>query len=328
MSHIQYFQPGEDFVLENGQSINKLRIAYHTFGQLNETNSNVVWVFHALTADSNPTVWWKGLVGENDLIHPADYFIICVNTLGSPYGSTQPDNLDFPVFTVRDVVNTQLLLAEYLGIDRIFLAIGGSFGGSQAMEFAYSFQGQIDHLVLLVCAAKETAWGIAIHQAQRLALQADCTFGEINGGAKGLKAARAIGLLTYRTHDAFIQTQTDDEDLIDDFKAQSYINYQGEKLVARFNALSYYYLNKCLDTPNMGRGRGGVKKALKKITCPSLVIGIDTDQLLPCYLQKELAQQLYHATYAEIKSDYGHDGFLIETQQISELIQKFISPKK
>ncbi len=317
------WQKEGDFLLESGESIQNLELTYHTIGELNEAQDNVIWVFHALTANSNVYDWWTGLFGEGNLFNPEKHFIICVNTIGSPYGSTAPQNLDFPFFTVRDVVNAQLLLAKHLQINQVHLLMGGSFGGSQALEFAYAFQGQIQQMALIACAARESAWGIAIHQAQRLALQADPTFGSENGGAKGLGAARAIGLLSYRTGDAFVATQTDEEDKLTDHRAASYIDYQAEKLVNRFNAIAYYYLINCLDTHNLGRDRGGVDQALSEINIPSLILGIDSDQLLPTYLQKEIANGLPRGKYVEVQSDYGHDGFLIETKQIAANILDF-----
>lgn len=323
MSGTQHYKPEKPFALESGEEISALNIAYHSYGTLNRDRSNVIWVFHALTANSDVMSWWPGLFGSKDYYNPEEYFIVCANCIGSPYGSTAPEDLDFPSFTVRDVAKAHLLLAKHLGISQINTVIGGSFGGSQALEFALAFKGEIGRLVLIACSAKESAWGIAVHEAQRLALKADATFGQKDGGKAGLKAARAIGILTYRTQEAFTETQADNDDRISDFRAASYIDYQGEKLVARFTALSYYYLNSCLDTHNVGRGRGGLNKALSKITCPTLVIGISSDQLLPCYLQKEIAKGIVGSGYVEIDSAFGHDGFLIETEKITAAIKAF-----
>ena len=318
----------EPFKLESGECLDELQIAYHTYGKLNAEITNVVWVFHALTANADVMSWWPGLFGEDDFFNPKDNFIICANVIGSPYGSTTPNYLDFPEFTVRDVVKAQLLLAVKLGIDNIKVVIGGSFGGSQALEFAYSFQGKIENMVLIASAALESAWGIAIHEAQRLALKADNTFGEVGGGSSGLKAARAIGMLTYRTSGAFIDSQTDNDGRVNDFKAASYIRYQADKLERRFNALSYYYLSKCMDSHNIGRDRGGIRNTLASMETRTLVIGIDSDQLLPTHLQKSMVANLPNATYREINSNFGHDGFLIETEKISKLIRKFIVEKQ
>ena len=322
------FEYSEPFELESGEIIEQLQIAYHTYGQPNLEISNVVWAFHALTADSDVMSWWPGLFGDNDFFNPKDNFIICANVIGSPYGSSAPQSLEFPEFTVRDVARAQILLADELGLDNIKLAIGGSFGGSQALEFAYSFPGKIENLVLIASGALESAWGIAIHEAQRLALRTDATFGEPKGGKDGLIAARAIGMLTYRTPDSFIESQTDYDDRTSDFKAASYIRYQGEKLERRFNALSYYYLTNCMDSHNIGRGRGGLLKALSSISSRTLVIGIDTDQLLPTRLQKFLVNNLRNATYYEISSDSGHDGFLLETEKLTAIIKKFVVERK
>ncbi|QTN38287.1 homoserine O-acetyltransferase [Cryomorphaceae bacterium] len=325
MTAVQYFHRSEVFALELGGKFSSLQLGYHTYGELNEARDNVIWVFHALTANSDVLDWWSGLFGEGDLFSPKEYFIVCVNSIGSPYGSTAPEGLDFPKFTVRDVARSQLLLAEHLGIAKIKVAIGGSYGGSQALEFALAYSGTIDHLILIACSARETAWGIAIHEAQRMALTTDSSFGQAGGGQDGLKAARAIGLLTYRTSEAFIETQSEEDDRVDNFKAASYLQYQGEKIEARFNALSYYYLHRCLDTHNLGRDRGGIQKALAQIDCPTLCIGIESDKLIPPHLQKQLAEGIPQGQYTEITSRFGHDGFLIETEKLTHSIQDFLA---
>ena len=321
---VKIYNHKEPFELEMGDKLDDLQIAYHTYGKLNRENSNVVWAFHALTASSDVMSWWPGLFGENDLFNPNEYFIICANVLGSPYGSTMPIDLSFPFFTARDVVNAELLLAQYLGIEHIYVAIGGSFGGNQALEFAYSFPGKIDHLIAIACSAKESAWGMAIHEAQRLAIKADQTFGEPDGGKAGLKAARGVALLTYRTSSAYIAQQTDTDDRVDDFKAASYIRYQGDKLVKRFNAISFYYLSKCLDTHHIGRNRGGEDKALKLITVNTLLIGVSSDFLIPPSLTEEMANYIPTSVYKEIDSEFGHDGFLVETGKLTAVISNFL----
>ncbi len=327
MSELKTFEYPVPFTLENGQTINQLKIAYHTFGKLNEAKDNVIWVFHAISGSANVMDWWPGLFGENCLYNPKEHFIICANALGSPYGSTSPKDLNFPQFSVRDVVKAHQLLATELDIFHIHTAIGGSFGGNQALEFAYSFAGKIDHLILLASCSKESAWGIAVHESQRLAMKSDPSFGTLDGGAAGMKAARSMALLTYRTADAFIEKQTDVDDKLDDFKSSSYIQYQGDKFVNRFNALSYYYLTKCLDSHNIGRNRGGEIKALSTITIPTLIIGINTDTLIPVRFQQFMAEHMPNANYQEITSEFGHDGFLIEISQITEKIEVFYAER-
>jgi len=321
---IKNYKISSPFELESGEQLQEVNIAYHTFGNLNETASNVVWVFHALSANSDVMEWWPGLFGNENYFNPKEHFIVCANVLGSPYGTTSPKDLDFPQFTVRDTVKLHIKLAEHLEIDRIKVAIGGSFGGAQALEFAYSYSGEIERLVLLACSAKESAWGIAIHESQRIALESDSTFGEPEGGKVGMKAARSAALLTYRTSDVFIATQTDIDEKTDNYSASSYIQYQGEKFVKRFNALSYYCLSKCLDSHNLGRDRGGVEYALGKIKIPTLIIGITSDALVPIKLQQFLAEYLPYAEFKKIDSEYGHDGFLVETKKISELVKRFL----
>jgi len=327
MENLKYYQSTEPLQLESGQSIDDLGIAYHTFGSLNQNKSNVVWVFHALSANSDVFEWWPGLFGESDFFNPKDHFIICANVIGSPYGSTAAENSEFPQFSVRDVVNAHQRLAAHLKIERIHCAIGGSFGGDQAIEFAYSFEGVIDNLILIASSSRVSAWAIAIHETQRLAMISDPSFGTKDGGADGMKAARAIGMLTYRTSNSFIDGQTDQGDKLDEFKASSYIQYQGDKFVKRFNALSYYYLTKCLDSHNLGRNRGGEISALRQIRIPTLVIGITSDILIPVQLQQEMAKHLPNAIYKEIDSNFGHDGFLVETTKISQEIGEFLNRK-
>ncbi len=316
------------FTLESGETIENLNLSFNVLGTLNEEHTNIVWVFHALSANADVESWWSGLFGTQRLYDPSEYFIICANIIGSPYGSTCPTDMSFPEFTIRDLAQAQLLLAEALGIDRIHTIIGGSMGASQALEFSYSFSGKIENMVLLACAAKESPWGIAIHEAQRLALHADKTFGKPHQGKNGLKAARAMAMLGYRTSDQFIKTQQNRTGNEPEKKAASYIQYQGDKFVKRFDAICYYYLTNCLDSHDIGRSRGGVEKALSTIQIPTLVIGFESDILMPVSLQKELAGLLPNAVFKEITSPYGHDGFLVEFEKITEHILHFYQQHK
>ena len=336
MNRIKRYILNEPFVLESSKTLKQLTVAYHTFGKLNKTKDNVIWVFHALTANSNVLDWWPSLTGKGKTIDPDEYFIVCANVLGSFYGTTgprsnnpetgQPYGLDFPFFTVKDVVNAQLLLANHLGIEQIKLAIGGSFGGFQALEFALLYKGKIDQLILIATGAKETAWSIAIHESQRLALKADHSFYENSetAGQNGLRAARGIGLLTYRTYEIYKHTQTDTDHRLEGFKAASYIRYQGDKLANRFHAHCYYFLTKCLDSHNPARGHGSLTETLYSIYIPTLVIGISSDKLVPVAEQKFLATHIPNATFRQIDSKYGHDGFLIEGKKIGALIKPLL----
>ena len=335
---MKFFDHTAAFTLENGAVVPTLRIAYNTYGTLNASKSNVVWVCHALTASSDAADWWKGLVGEGCLIDPSNYFIVCANMLGSCYGSTGPTSVnpitsqpyfsDFPQITIRDMVQANILLRKHLSIDRIYLLMGGSMGGYQALEWCVMEKSVIEKLFLIATSPSESAWGVAVHTAQRLAIEADHTWKDHSpdAGAKGLKAARAIGMLTYRNYSTFQQKQTDpDPEKIDDFKASSYLNYQGDKLVKRFNAYSYWLLTKAMDSHHLGRGRGGdLIKVLQSIHQPTLIIGIRSDILCPLDEQLFMADHLPDTTFIEIDSAYGHDGFIIETAQISKFLGEWL----
>jgi homoserine O-acetyltransferase len=335
---MKIFDHTDDFTLENGTTLPSLRIAYHTYGELNEAKNNVIWVCHALTASSDAADWWKGLVGENCLVDPKKYFIVCANIPGSCYGSTGPTSenpatgkpyySDFPNLTIRDMVQANIRLRKHLGIDSIYLLMGGSMGGYQALEWAVIEKEVIGKLFLIATSPSESAWGVAVHTAQRLAIEADHTWKDhSNGaGARGLKAARAIGMLTYRNYGTFQEKQTDpDPEKIDDFKASSYLNYQGDKLVKRFNAYSYWLLTKSMDSHHLGRGRGGdLIKVLQSIRQPTLIIGIRSDILCPLDEQRFMADHIPDTRFIEIDSAYGHDGFIIETAQISRFLGEWL----
>lgn len=335
---MQFFDSDRPFVLESGQTLPGLRIAYHMYGKLNAAADNVVWVCHALTANSDPADWWKGLVGADTLIDPEKYCIVCANIIGSCYGSTGPLSIDpatgrpyysdFPLVTIRDMVQAHILLRRHLGIEKIRLLMGGSMGGYQALEWCVMEPAVIQRLFLIATSPSESAWGVAVHTAQRLAIEADTTWHDHTpqAGAKGLKAARAIGMLTYRNYGTFQERQTDpDPEKIDDFKASSYINYQGEKLVKRFNAYSYWLLTKSMDSHHLGRGRGGdLIAVLRSISQPTLIMGIDSDILCPLDEQRFMAAYMPHATLVEIGSAYGHDGFIIEARQITEHLGRWM----
>jgi len=332
----QIFKSTHPIELESGQRIQQLEIGYHTYGKLNANRNNVVWVCHALTANSDVMDWWKGLFGKNDFFDPEEHFIVCANILGSPYGTSnplsenpvtgQPYYLAFPQFTVRDIIKAHQQLAEHLKIDQIEILIGGSLGGQQAAEWAIIEPLRIKNLILIATNARHSPWGIAFNESQRLALSADRTFysNSPDGGRKGLKAARSIALLSYRGYKTYTVSQQDENDNIsDDHRASSYQNYQGEKLVNRFNAYSYWYLSKAMDSHNVGRDRNGVEKALSLIKARTLVIGIKSDVLFPIEEQQYLFRHIPKSAFAELDSFYGHDGFLIETEALTNIITSF-----
>lgn len=335
---MQYFNYNSPFKLESGQQLPGLTIAYNTYGQLNAAKSNVVWICHALTANSEAAEWWPGVVGPGHVIDPAKHFIVCANILGSCYGTTGPLSPDpatsqpffhqFPLITIRDMVNAHILLRKHLGIDKIHLLMGGSMGGYQALEWTITESERIDKLFLLATSPTESAWGIAVHATQRLAIEADSTWEQNipEAGQKGLRAARAIGILTYRNYGILVQKQTDtDAEKLDNYRAASYINYQGEKLVKRFNAYSYWLLTKAMDSHHLARGRGGnVEKLLQGIKQKTLIIGISSDILCPLQEQRHMKEFIPHCTLIEIDSAYGHDGFMVEAEKISRHLSEWL----
>jgi homoserine O-acetyltransferase len=331
----KYSQP---FTLESGYTFPELEIGYHTYGELNEKGDNVVWVCHALTANSDVLDWWKGLFGEGEYFNPADHFIVCANVLGSAYGTTnplsvnpttgQPYYLTYPNISIRDMVKAHQLLAEHLGIDGIEILIGGSLGGAQAIEWSIIDPEFIKNNILIATSARNSPWGIALNESQRLAISADETYfnGTPDGGAKGLKAARSVALLSYRGYKTYAISQKEEsDDVVDNFRASSYQSYQGDKLVNRFNAYSYWHLTKSMDSHNVGRHRGGVEHALSQIKAKTLVIGIKSDLLFPIEEQEYLYKHIPNSSYAEFDSYYGHDGFLIETEILTKIITSFIN---
>jgi homoserine O-acetyltransferase len=326
----------EPFHFESGSSVSELNIAYSVYGTLNDARNNVIWVCHALTANSEAVSWWDGLIGEGKLYDTSKYYIVCANILGSCYGSSgpleinpntgKPYYLSFPQFTIRDLVSAHEILRKHLGITKIHTCIGGSLGGQQAMEWAIMNPELIEHLVLLATNAFHSPWGIAFNEAQRMAIKADPTWDHESpdAGQAGMSAARAIALLSYRNYYTYKHSQSEDNpDKTDHFKASSYQNYQGEKLVKRFNTHSYWYLSKAMDSHNVGRGRGGAEKALRMIKSRTLLLGILTDVLFPVEEQVFLSNNIPGASYHEIDSLFGHDGFLIETNKIEAGIKAF-----
>jgi homoserine O-acetyltransferase len=337
-----FFRHEGPFKLECGEVLPELTIAYNTFGckphgHLNGEN-NVVWVCHALTANSDVADWWPGTVEEGKFLDPTKYFTVCANILGSPYGTTGPMSInpttgerwygDFPFVTIRDMARANLLLADHLGISRVRAIIGGSIGGFQALEMEMERHGFAERLALLTCSAKTSPWNIALNESHRMAMEADATWGERRPDAaqKGLAAARSIGLLSYRGPAAYNATQQDADDTLcrTGRRAASYQRYQGEKFVRRFDAYSYRTITEAFDSHDVGRDRGGVEAALAQIECPAMVVAISSDIIIPPAEQQTLARALPRGEMQTIESDFGHDGFLVENEKLNAIIKPFL----
>lgn len=318
--------------LECGVRVENVPLVWH---DSEVCGGRVIWLCHALTANSNPEDWWPEMVGPGKPIDTGRDRVICVNMLGSPYGSFSPAGidaatgkprlLDFPAITVRDTVQAFAVLRRRLGIEHEDLLIGASSGGFHALEWAVSEPDLFARCLFICTAPRISPFLGATVEAQRMALEADSSFREaasLSGGAAGLRCARAQALVSYRCFRGFGLTQAeDDPDTLFAGKVGSYERYQGEKLLrSGFDAYSYYTLCNTLDSHNLGRGRGGVAAALAGVKAKVTVLNIDSDLIFPPQEGQEWARQIPGAEYVEISSDYGHDGFLLETEKIAALI--------
>ena len=327
------------FTLECGTTLPGLTIAYDTFGTLNADRSNVVWVCHALTANSDVADWWPHTVEKDCFLDPAKCFTVCANFLGSHYGSTGPLSVNpatgepwydtFPQITVRDMVRAHQLLAEYLDIKHVKLLIGSSIGGFQCVEWAVMQPDFAENVVLIATTPRTRPWAAAFNESQRMAIDADQTYGnpDDNAGAAGLAAARSIALLSYRGATAYNLTQTDMAPLaVAPFKRRvhSYQQHQGHKLCNRFNAYSYYRLSQAVDSQDIARGRGSLKEVLRKFKPRALVVAISSDILFTPQDHQPFVNYIPDVTYHLIDSSYGHDGFLIEHEKLDKIIKDFL----
>lgn len=338
------FESEHPFVTESGETIAGLKIAYHTFGSINEDASNVIWVCHALTANSDVADWWPHTVESGCFLDPEKYFVVCANILGSCYGTSGPLSVNpasgepwydtFPNLTIRDIVNAHILLAEHLKIKNIASLIGSSVGGFQAVEWAVMQPDRFDSVVLIATDAYASPWSIAVNETQRMAILSDSTYGEKrkDAASAGLAAARAIGMLTYRGPSGYNLSQKDepmtDSNLWALKKAMTYQRHQGNKLVNRFDAYSYMSILNSFDTHNVGRGRGGISKALSALKMPVLVVGITSDIIFTPDEMRNLASSISNSNYEEIDSAFGHDGFLVEHEALNKIVNTFFKKNK
>lgn len=318
------------FILESGEKLDQLNIAFSDYGP--RQADRIIWVCHALSGSSEVLSWWPGLFGPGKIFDPQKDRIICANVLGSCYGTSGPSDLDkpleFPFLTIKDMVNAHQLLADHLGLKKIDLLIGASLGGQQALEWTLINPDFFESLILIATNAFHSPYGRAFNEVQRMALQADQTFGQKNGGLPGLKAARAIAMLSYRSYDDFSLKQADSGNEADHFRAPAYVQYQGEKFLSRFNPYAYFYLSKAMDSHDILRGRtGGYCGVLKTISAKTLVVGIDSDTLFPVSEQEFLAANIPQACLRIIRSQHGHDSFLIDYDKLNEIISAFVGSR-
>ena len=290
--------------------------------------------------------WWDGMVGPRKTFDTERFFVVCSNIIGSCYGSTGPASINphtgasyrmaFPKISIRDMVKVQYLLLQALGVRKIRLVTGGSLGGMQALEWPVIYPDMVQGLAPIATAAQHSAWCIAIDHIERDAIMHDP--GWLNGNytrqpEKGLALARKIGMISYRSdriyQERFARTRLNDNGSNQDpenmFQVESYLRYQGEKLVRRFDANSYLYLTWAMDHHDLARDRGQLSTVLGSVTARCVCIGIDTDILYPAHEQQSIAEAIPGAGYAEIRSPLGHDAFLVEFGQLDNILRPFLA---
>jgi len=344
-----------DLTLESGAVLPGVHLAYETWGTFD--GANAVLILHALTADSHvvgppgaghvAAGWWEGVVGSGKAIDTDRLFVVAANILGGCQGSTGPSSAaangepwggSFPYVTVRDQVRAEAALSDTLGIDRWYGVIGGSAGGMRALEWAVEWPSRVERLLLLATTAAASTEQIALSATQIDAIRADPYYSSgdyYNGPAgplNGLDLARRIAHISYRSElelaERFGRSAQGGEVIGDGgrFAVESYLQHHGTKLVNRFDANSYIVLSEAMNSHDVGRGRGGIDAALARVTAETLVAGIDSDRLYPLSQQRQLAVGIPTSGPLEIvKSPCGHDGFLIEADQVGELARRLLA---
>ncbi|MBA2282122.1 MAG: homoserine O-acetyltransferase [Actinomycetota bacterium] len=340
-------------------------IAYETWGRLRPDASNAVLVCHAITGDSHvagPLLdghktpgWWAPLVGPGRALDTDDVFVVCVNVLGGCQGTTGPAHPHpadgkpwgsrFPVVSIRDMVRTQAAVADHLGVARWRSVVGGSMGGMQVLEWATMYPERVGSIVPIATCAAATAQQIGWWSTGRRIIRNDPEWrggdyydAEPGGGPhEGLALARMVSQITFRTDDVFtdrfgraaVEPLQGGFSLWQRFEVERYLEYHGDKLTRRFDANSYVLLSKAMDLHDIGRGRGGVEAAVARMQGPVLAVGVSSDFLYPSYQSREVVDLAIAAglrsEYAEIDSAHGHDAFLLEVDQVAEILTKFLS---
>ncbi len=323
------------FELESGERLPEVEVAYRTWGQ---PGKRAILVCHALTGSADADDWWSGLFGPGRLLDPERSFIVASNVLGGCYGTSGPTSpmpgqgvhyaADFPRVSIRDMVNLQAAWLDALGVETLELVLGGSMGGMQVLEWPLLHPNRVEAIAPLAVSARHSPWCIGLSEAQRQAIRADPGWRDGyyrlgSGPRRGLAAARMMAIASYRSWSSFDDAFGRELHAEGHFEVESYMRYQGEKLVDRFDANTYIRLTEAMDSHDLGRGRGDYREVLRRIEQPALVVGIESDLLYPLREQEELVEALPNAELRIVRSTKGHDAFLVELEQIDEMLREF-----
>lgn len=347
--------------LVSGVELPRVEIAYEIYGELSAARDNVVLVCHALTGSAhaaggfwdprNPGEgWWDPLIGPGAALDTDRYAVICSNILGSCYGTTGPISPDprtgrrygraFPRITVADMVAVQRRLLEGLGVTRLVAVAGGSLGGLQVIEWAAQAPGMVGAIIPIASNLAHSAWNVAFNEVARQAIRLDPNFhaGDYDehgvSPERGLSLARMIAMISYRSSQSFQERfgrelREEARGPRGKYEVESYLHYQGQKLVERFDANCYLRITEAMDDFDVGEGRRGAAAALKPFRGPALVVGIDSDVLYPTWQQHEQVALLRangnRVVYDEIQSPHGHDAFLMEWDQLERMVRAFMA---
>jgi homoserine O-acetyltransferase/O-succinyltransferase len=328
-------------LLECGETLPSVTMQYEKVGP---ENAPVILVCHALTGNhltvgsEDVPGWWSGLIGYEKTINTTTYQVITFNVLGGCDGSTGPTSInpetkepyrtDFPPISIRDMVQAQFLALQKLQVRKLFAVIGGSLGGMQALEWGLLYPDFVKKLVVLAVTPTLSDYGIAYNHIAEQAIKRDPAWSNgyyaTNLPLQGLEIARMVGMVTYRSSDLFSE-RFGREKTEDEFTVNSYLDYQGKKLVNRFDPNSYLYLLQAMDTHDIGRNRGGWKNACKNFHCPILFISFANDLIYEPKVIAEFAEHTPNSTYHHVQTTFGHDGFLTEFEKWSWVINDFLT---
>lgn len=351
--------PPDHFILESGDKIGPITVAYETYGKLDKKRTNAILVAHALSGDAhvarnrkkeNTPGWWDNLIGPGKGLDTNKYFVVCSNVIGGCMGSTGPSSInpltgyeygiDFPIVSIGDMVNAQKRLIDSLGIEKLLSVIGGSMGGMQALQWMIAYPERIRSSIPIATAMKHTPQQIALNEVGRQAIIADPNWkkGQYYDSiipAKGLALARMIGHITYMSEVSMakkfgrrFKSRKEHHKFDAEFEVEEYLRYQGDNFVKRFDANSYLYLTKAIDYFNILNGKR-LPDIFKGLKAKVLVIAFKSDWLYPSHQSQEIVKACklsgVDTTYCEINSTYGHDAFLLEIEEEEDLIKHFLN---